>query len=382
MDPDKLPADPDHLPVDSDKLPAGEYLFQGWQLKAVFPGRVPPAEREGYRRLLAESAGTEQVVEETRRAGPPGTADQPGPVPRWILTAFFPEERKARETLAVMKTAVQLATVGSGPARAGQPPVLEAAPIPAGDWAEDWKRQFSVVRADHGLVVIPSWEQYRLRPGEIPIYLEPGLAFGTGTHPTTLLSLALLGRAVQGGDYVLDLGCGSGILSIAAARLGAGKVLAVDVDELAVRATEASAARNGVHGLIQARRADFQTLALPRRAQVLAANIGRQAALAVMARVNDFLEPGGRIILAGFKAGSIGKVAGAAPGLGLSVVEKRIVDGWAAVLAVFKPGDPSPEGSRMPGASVPSTPAPGASVSGTPATLLPGAGADPGMGRR
>ena len=118
------------------------------------------------------------------------------------------------------------------------------------DWAEAWKRHFHIERVGRRLVVSPRWREYRSRPDEIVIRLDPGMAFGTGQHPTTRMCLLALERHVLAGCRLLDLGTGSGILAIAAAGLGAGEVIALDTDELAVDVARDNLAANAVDGRV------------------------------------------------------------------------------------------------------------------------------------
>ncbi len=114
------------------------------------------------------------------------------------------------------------------------------------DWANAWKAYFKPMRVGRRLVVTPPWEHPDLAPDDIPIVIDPGMAFGTGSHPTTQLCLAALEDFVQPGQAVADVGTGSGILAIAAAKLGAAHVAANDIDPLAVKIARENAAVNGV----------------------------------------------------------------------------------------------------------------------------------------
>ncbi len=135
---------------------------------------------------------------------------------------------------------------------------LEVRAVHEEDWAEAWKQHFPVMRVGRRLVIRPSWRRHHRQADEVVLALDPGMAFGTGLHPTTRLCLAQLERladeGVVAGARVLDVGCGSGILAIAAAKLGAGEVLAVDPDPIAVEATTANARRNRLSGVVKARR--------------------------------------------------------------------------------------------------------------------------------
>ncbi len=127
---------------------------------------------------------------------------------------------------------------------------LQVRQIAEEDWANAWKQYYAVQRIGARTVVVPSWLEYAPQPDDIVLRLDPGMAFGTGLHPTTQLCIIELEQYVTPGAAVLDLGCGSGILAIAAARMGAGSVLALDTDPIAVEATRANAARNDVAAII------------------------------------------------------------------------------------------------------------------------------------
>ena len=114
------------------------------------------------------------------------------------------------------------------------------------DWSEVWKKFYKPFRAGHHLVVKPTWELYDAQPGDKVIEIDPGMAFGSGTHETTGMCMELLEEALKGGERVIDVGTGSGILAIAAARLGAREVLGVDIDPMAVRVAQENVEKNGL----------------------------------------------------------------------------------------------------------------------------------------
>ena len=124
------------------------------------------------------------------------------------------------------------------------------------DWAEYWKRFYKPFRIGTSLVVRPTWEEYAAQPGDVVIHLDPGLAFGTGTHETTALCAELI-ETYYAGDTVLDVGTGSGILAIAAAKLGAEAVLAIDLDPLAVRTAQENVDKNGLGERVTVRLGDL-----------------------------------------------------------------------------------------------------------------------------
>jgi ribosomal protein L11 methyltransferase len=165
------------------------------------------------------------------------------------------------------------------------------------DWAESWKEHFHVVHIGRRVVVQPSWREYTPQPGEVIIHLDPGLAFGSGLHPTTQLCLQILQTMSLEGIAVLDVGTGSGILSIAAAKMGAGPLWAVDVDDVAVRVAQENFERNG----LAANQATVGSAvdAGGRQWSLVVANILSNILIGIMADLKAALAPGGRLILSG-----------------------------------------------------------------------------------
>ena len=193
------------------------------------------------------------------------------------------------------------------------------------DWAERWKRFHSPVLVGGRLWVRPPWEQAPVRPGVLDLVIDPGRAFGTGAHPTTRLSLELLLDLDLAGQCFCDLGCGSGVLSIAAAKLGAGPVTAVDSDRLAVDATLLNARDNGVV-LDQVRRANLREEPCP-PADMVVANLMRPLLL----RVAELMDrPPKALIVSGLLEHEAGEVAAAFQSM--SEVRRLASRGWAAVL--------------------------------------------------
>jgi ribosomal protein L11 methyltransferase len=169
--------------------------------------------------------------------GPEYTYDTGRPV---TLRTYLVADDQAEPTRVAIEQALwhlgRMRTIGA----------LQARPLEEQDWANAWKRYYTIQHIGQRTVIVPSWLDYTARPDEIILRLDPGMAFGTGLHPTTRLCLVLLERYTEAGQLVLDLGSGSGILAIAAAQLGAGRVLALDTDPIAVEASSANAERNGV----------------------------------------------------------------------------------------------------------------------------------------
>lgn len=212
------------------------------------------------------------------------------------------------------------------------------------DWANAWKASYRPLRIGRRLLVIPAWEREQVRPGpdDLAIYLDPGLAFGTGLHPSTQLCLIALEEIVRPGCSVLDAGCGSGILSIAAARLGAGRIDAFDVDPIAVRATEENVTLNDltvpVHVFVSAgpdENAFWRPADRPRPTwDVIVINILPHIIVALLdAGIHTYLAPAGRLILAGIIAEREADVTTALAEHGLAVTRRLVEGDWVALVA-------------------------------------------------
>ncbi len=200
------------------------------------------------------------------------------------------------------------------------------------DWAEYWKASFKPFRIGKKLVVRPSWAEYRAEPGEIVIELDPGMAFGTGTHETTALCASWLEELVTPGVKAMDLGTGTGILAIAAARLGASDVLATDIDPVAVRVARENAAKNGVDGIVRAAEADVLA-GIGETAQLVVANIITDVVLLIAPAVFRHVEADGTFLCSGISADRGDEVENALKGAGFSDVRRRVKGEWAAFAA-------------------------------------------------
>jgi ribosomal protein L11 methyltransferase len=223
-------------------------------------------------------------------------------------------------------------------------------------WRDAWKKHFGVQRIGRALVVRPSWVDYGLEGNETVIHLDPGMAFGTGQHPTTAMCLRALEERVRPGVSVLDLGCGSGILAIAAAKLGAARVLALDTDPQAIKAATENAAANGVSDVIEVREGTVsltqsasgrhpfdsaQDRPSPVRGRVeneerfdlIAANISGLTLTRLAPALAAALNPGGALIASGFLEDAVADLRRAFEEAGL-FIEQTIEDGvWRALVA-------------------------------------------------
>lgn len=235
-------------------------------------------------------------------------------------------------------------------------------PLAETDWANAWKASYQPLRVGRRFLIIPAWQTAEVTPAadDIPLILDPGMAFGTGLHPSTQLCLCLMEDLVQPGQRVLDAGCGSGILSIAAARLGATRVDAFDIDPIAVTATQENAALNNLpipinafvsagpdltpNPLSSEEREHITPAALspfapdsssarPAWDVILVNILPHVIEMLLDAGLYTFLAPGGRMILAGIIEEREADVRKALTRHRLTVVSRLVQDDWVGLVA-------------------------------------------------
>jgi len=202
------------------------------------------------------------------------------------------------------------------------------------DWAEAWKRHFHVQHLGRRLVIKPSWLRYHRAGDEVVIDLDPGMAFGTGLHPTTRLCLQALEDRAEHGPLgrVLDVGCGSGILSIAAVKLGATRALAVDIDPIAVEATEANARHNRVGRRVRARDGTIPSEQGP--FDTVLANLIAGILVELAPHLAEELVPGGTLVASGIFIDREADTWAALEGVGFELVRRWHESDWVAFEAV------------------------------------------------
>lgn len=199
------------------------------------------------------------------------------------------------------------------------------------DWANAWKAYYKPTRVSERLMIVPVWEEYTPLRDELPIYLDPGMAFGTGTHPTTRLTLQLIEKYLQAGDKVIDVGCGSGILSIAAEKLGAAEILALDLDPVAVKSAQQNARQNHAKRIVVKEGNLLQGVGTT--TQVIVANILAEILLQMMYDLPRVLVPSGVFIGSGIIATKQEDIVKGLQTVGLSVLEVITEGDWVAVAA-------------------------------------------------
>ena len=299
--------------------------------------------------VAADVEAVEAVSEILSRFAPGGASVEPAfelveeglgarldPTRPSTVRAYVP----ARDPVAAERAAADAAAALAHLQAFGLRPIGELTTrlVHEADWAEAWKAHFPILRLGRRLVVRPTWLTVEPRPDDVVIDLDPGMAFGTGLHPTTRLCLAatevVADRGALRGARVLDVGCGSGILAIAAAKLGASSVLGLDSDPIAIEATRANAATNGLGDRISAREGS-----LPSREpahDVVLANLIASVLIALAQPLRDELRPDGTLVASGIFVDREDEVRSAFAGAGLDVTARTAEGDWVALEAVAR----------------------------------------------
>jgi len=295
----------------------------------------------------ADVEAVEAVSEILGRAAPGGTSVEPAfelvdeglgarvdtsrPA---TVRAYLP----ARDPAAADRAVAEVATALGHLQAFGLRPIgeLRTRVVHEADWAEAWKAYFPVMRIGRRLVIRPTWRRHRRGPDDVVLALDPGMAFGTGLHPTTRLCLAavesLADRGAVDGARVLDVGCGSGILAIAAVRLGAATAFGVDTDPIAIEATTANARRNSVMRRVRARAGSLPSGQPP--FDVVLANLIAGVLVPLAPALREEMRPGGTLLASGIFVDRETEVATAFATAGLTVTGRTAEGDWVALEAV------------------------------------------------
>ena len=200
------------------------------------------------------------------------------------------------------------------------------------DWAENWKKAFKPLRLGSHMLVKPGWADCEVLPGDKVIEIDPGMAFGTGTHETTGMCVELVEKYVSLGATAIDVGTGTGILAIAAAHMGARDVLAIDIDRVAVRVAKENVRINGFEGIIRCQAGDLLEN-VDEVADVVIANIIADVIIAIAAPVKAHIRAGGVFICSGISAERRQDVLDALDAAGYAVLDVCDRGGWCAMAA-------------------------------------------------
>lgn len=207
---------------------------------------------------------------------------------------------------------------------------MKFAEVDEEDWSTAWKKYYHPTKIGEKLVVVPCWEEYTCAPGEVQVTLDPGMAFGTGTHETTRLCMQMLEKAVTDNTRMLDIGTGSGILAITALLLGAKEAVGVDIDEVAVRTAHENAALNNVDERLTVFIGDL-TEKVSGTYDVICANIVADVIIRLSADVTKFMHKDTVLLVSGIIEERCEEVKAALIEAGLTICEIYTEGGWAAI---------------------------------------------------
>lgn len=210
------------------------------------------------------------------------------------------------------------------------PAVLTTAELQDEDWSDTWKQYFHTEKPGERVVIKPTWEEYEPKDDEVVIELDPGAAFGTGTHATTSMCIRQLEKLVKPGMTVFDVGTGSGILSIISAKLGAKNIQAVDYDDSVLKIVEENLEQNNVQDIISVAQSDLMQN-VHGKAELVIANIIADIIIRLFDQLDEHLEQGGTLLTSGIIEDRIEDVLAAAEKHGYGVVERLENKGWACI---------------------------------------------------
>ncbi|MCL7747272.1 50S ribosomal protein L11 methyltransferase [Halalkalibacter alkaliphilus] len=246
-----------------------------------------------------------------------------------IVKAYFPVNSFLAETIDEIKESINglLAydiDLGSNK--------VQIAEVHEEEWATAWKKYYKPVKVSSSITITPTWEEYEASEDETIIELDPGMAFGTGTHPTTVLCIQALDKVIQGGEMVVDVGTGSGVLSIAAAKLGAQRTLALDLDYVAVESAEQNVALNQVDNTVTVKQNNLLE-GIEGPFDIVVANILAEVIVRFVQDAAAVLKPNGIYITSGIIKRKKQEVKDALTSGGFVIEEVVEMDDWVAIIA-------------------------------------------------
>lgn len=241
-----------------------------------------------------------------------------------LIHIYISECDNAAEALAFLKERL---TAENIPFSCGAGGVNDA------DWSENWKKYFHATEIGDKLAIVPSWEEYDNKENRKILHIDPGAAFGTGTHATTSLCLSMLENYVSEGSKMLDIGCGSGILSIASVLLGAETAVGVDIDAQSVKTAKENAELNNVSGKTEYIVGDLADK-ISGKYNVVCANIVADVVIRLLGDVRTFMEENAVLLVSGIIDARENDVLAAAEKHGFKVKEKQYKDNWCAFVLI------------------------------------------------
>jgi ribosomal protein L11 methyltransferase len=251
-----------------------------------------------------------------------------------IVKAYLPVNSFLGETVEAIKASINNLIIYNIDVGINKVTISE---VHEEEWATAWKKYYHPVKISERFTIVPTWEEYSpVKSDELIIELDPGMAFGTGTHPTTVMCIQALERTVKAGDQVIDVGTGSGVLSIAAAMLGAEKIRAYDLDEVAVRSARLNIKLNKVSEVVTVAQNNLLDGVEDLSADVVVANILAEVILRFTEDVARVVKPDGYFIASGIIQPKKDQVKEALIQVGFEIEESILMEDWVALIAKKK----------------------------------------------
>lgn len=250
-----------------------------------------------------------------------------------IIKAYFPESNVLEKTIKSIQDEIK-----DNPTIEDKDTQITLTLLDDEDWAESWKEHYKPFKIGPNILIKPSWEDIDVEEGNIIIELDPGMAFGTGTHETTWLCTEAIEKYMEEGDTLYDIGCGSGILSIVAVKLGAEKVIGVDIDPVSIKTSKGNIEINKVADKIDIRQGDLLEV-IDEKADIIVSNIIAEVIAGMTPDLKDYLKNDGIFICSGIILEKIQLVEDALEENGFEIIDVVKKGEWALIVSKNKSGD-------------------------------------------
>lgn len=244
-----------------------------------------------------------------------------------IIKAYFAEDEESDSIVQSVKDSIK-----RHPLLKKEENHLTINSVDDDDWAESWKKFYKPTRIGKNILIKPTWEEIEVEETTILVELDPGMAFGTGTHETTIMCAEALEKHVKPGDLVYDIGCGSGILAIVAAKLGAKRVVGVDLDPICTRVSNENILLNKVENIVEIRRGDLFEV-IKGNANIIVSNIIAEIVGEMASGINNYLKDGGIFITSGIILDKIPFVKNALLANNFTILDIVEMDEWACIIS-------------------------------------------------
>ena len=246
-----------------------------------------------------------------------------------IIKAYFPDDENLMDKIQLVKHNIETIPKNQTGKALGKVTTCE---VYDEDWAEAWKKYYKPLKLGERRVIKPTWEEYERKKGELIVELDPGMAFGTGTHETTKLCIEALEKYVNNNSIVYDIGCGSGILSIVSAKLGAKKVIGIDLDPLCVKVSNENLKLNKVESTVEIMEGNLFDK-VSGKANIIVSNIIAEVILDMIESLKDYLIKNGIFIASGIIVEKKEIVKEELIRNGFTIIDEKIMKDWTLLVS-------------------------------------------------